>query len=133
MQVYEKSTTRVPNYTQIYFPYSTLTSACQGLACTRTVSIFRTLSYMQTRFRHQKQTILHRYWNEINSKSIATQLFYQHTPIDTAIYEKFVCYNDKPKYTDLFITQSVLTSFFPVDPDDRVIMESQCIIKTSRA
>jgi len=29
-------TTRVPNYTQIYFPYSTVTSACQdsGLACT---------------------------------------------------------------------------------------------------
>jgi len=23
-------TTRVPNYTQIYFPYSTETSACQG-------------------------------------------------------------------------------------------------------
>jgi len=24
----------------------------------------------------------------------------QHTPIDTAIYEKFVCYNNKTKYTD---------------------------------
>jgi len=23
-------TTREPNYTQIYFPYSTVTSACQG-------------------------------------------------------------------------------------------------------
>jgi len=43
------------NYTQIYFPYSTVTSACQGsrLACTWTVSMFRTLTYMQTRFRHQ--------------------------------------------------------------------------------
>jgi len=50
-------TTRVPNYTQIYFPYSTLTSACQGsgLACTRTFSIFRTLTYMQTRFRQQNK------------------------------------------------------------------------------
>ena len=35
----------VPNYTQIYFPYSTVTSVCQGsgLACTQTVTIFRTL------------------------------------------------------------------------------------------
>ena len=50
-------TTRVPNYTQIDFPYSTITSACQGslLACTRTVSIFRTLTNM------------HRYRNEINT------------------------------------------------------------------
>jgi len=46
---------RVPNYSHIYFPYSTVTSACQGsgLACTRTVSIFRTLTYMQMHFRHQ--------------------------------------------------------------------------------
>jgi len=30
------------NLTTIYFPYSTVTSACQGsgLACTRTISIF---------------------------------------------------------------------------------------------
>jgi len=64
-------TTRVPNYTQFYFPYSMVTSACQdsGLACTSIVTNFGTLTYMQ------KQT----------------QLFYQHTPIDTAIYEKFVC------------------------------------------
>jgi len=42
-------TTDVSNYTHIYFPYSTVTSACQGsrLACTRTVSIFITLTYMQ--------------------------------------------------------------------------------------
>ena len=62
-------TTRVPNYTQIYFPYSTLTSACQGsgLACTRTVSIFRTLTYMQTRFSSPKQNILHRHWDETNT------------------------------------------------------------------
>ena len=48
---------RVPNYTQIYFSYSIVTSACQesGLACTRTVSIFITLTYMQTRFRHQNK------------------------------------------------------------------------------
>jgi len=39
-------TTRAPNYTHIYFPYSAVTSACQG-------SIFRTLAYMQTCFRHQ--------------------------------------------------------------------------------
>jgi len=50
-------TTRVPNYTHIYFSYSTVKSACQGsgLACTRTISIFRTLTYMQMRFRHQNK------------------------------------------------------------------------------
>ena len=50
-------TTHVPNYTQIYIPYSTVTSACQGsrLACTRTVSIFRMLTYMQTCFGHQNK------------------------------------------------------------------------------
>jgi len=34
----ENTSFTVPNYTQIYFPYSTVTSACQGsrLACTRT-------------------------------------------------------------------------------------------------
>jgi len=38
-------TTRVLYYTQIYFPYSTVMSACQGsgLACSRTISIFRML------------------------------------------------------------------------------------------
>ena len=36
MQVYEKSYNGVPNYTHIYFSYSTVTSACKGsgLACT---------------------------------------------------------------------------------------------------
>jgi len=50
-------TTRVPTYTQIYFSYSTVTYVCQGsgLACTRTISIFRTLTYMQTRFRQQNK------------------------------------------------------------------------------
>ena len=38
-------------------------------------------------------------WNK-NGKSIATQLFYQHTPIDTVVYEKFVCYNYTTKYID---------------------------------
>jgi len=50
-------TTHLPNYTQIYFTYSTVTSACQGsgLACTQTVSIFITLTFIQTRFRHQNK------------------------------------------------------------------------------
>jgi len=70
MQVYENSyKPHVPYYTQIYFPYSTVTSACQGsgLACTRTVSIFRTLTYMQTRFRHQNKPFWIWYRNEINT------------------------------------------------------------------
>ena len=52
-------TTSVPNLTQIYFPYSTVTSAWQGsrLACTHTITIFRTLTYMQKRFRHQNKPI----------------------------------------------------------------------------
>ena len=58
MHFFFKLITRVPNYTQIYFSYSTVTSACQGcgLACTRTVTIFRTLTYMQARFRHQNKS-----------------------------------------------------------------------------
>jgi len=50
-------TKRVPNFMQIYFPYRTVTSACQGsgLASTQTISIFRTLRYMQARFRHQNK------------------------------------------------------------------------------
>jgi len=61
-------TTREPNYKQIYFPYSAVSSACQGsgLAFTRTVSIFRTLTYMQTRFRHQNKPF-YSYRNEINT------------------------------------------------------------------
>ena len=53
-------TLRVPNYRQIDFSYSTVTSACQGsrLVCTWTVSIFRTLTYMQTRFRHQNESFI---------------------------------------------------------------------------
>jgi len=37
------------------FAYSTVTSACQGsgLACSCIVTIFRTLTYMQKRVRHQ--------------------------------------------------------------------------------
>ena len=98
-------------------------------------------------------------WNKY-SKSIATKLVYQRKPINTAIYEKFVCYNHKTKYTDwcpipndggwgiclrmwkpvkeialkilnngrVYITRSIITHFFPMDPDDRVIMESQCRI-----
>ena len=56
---------------------------------------------MQTRFRHQNEPFyMVSEWKKY-SKSIATQLFYQHTPIDTVVYEKFVCYNHKTKYTDL--------------------------------
>ena len=53
-------TTCGPNYMQIYFQYNTVTSACQGsgLACSWTVSIFRTLSYMQTRLPHQKTHLI---------------------------------------------------------------------------
>jgi len=50
-------TTCVPNYMQIYFSYSRVTSACQGsgLAYTRTISILRMLTYMQMRFCHQNK------------------------------------------------------------------------------
>ena len=55
---------------------------------------------MQTRFRHQNKPDWYQKvsdWNKY-SKSTATQLFYHHTPIDTVIYEKCVCYNHKTKY-----------------------------------
>ena len=58
-------TTRIPNYTQIYFLYSTVTSACRGsrLACIRTVSIFMHADA----FSSPKQTILYSYRNETNT------------------------------------------------------------------
>jgi len=61
-------TTRLLNYMHIYFAYSTVTSACHGsgLACTRTVSIFKTLAFLDA-FSSPKQNILHRYLNEINT------------------------------------------------------------------
>jgi len=98
-------TTRVPNLMQIYFLYSTVTSACQWslLACTRTVTIFRTLTYMPTRFVTKTNHFTYvSEWNKYG-KSIATYLFYQHTPIDTVVY---VCYNHKTKYTDWCPIQS---------------------------
>ena len=61
-------TTRVANYTQIDFPYRTVTSACQGsrLACTWTVSIFKPNVHADA-FSSPKRIILHRYRNEINT------------------------------------------------------------------
>ena len=35
--------------------------------------------------------------------------------------------NGRVYITRSFITRSVITCFFPVDPEDRVIMELQCI------
>jgi len=52
---------------------------------------------MQTRFRHQNKPFC---IGIGMSKSIATKLVYKRKPIDTAIYETFVCYNHKTKYTD---------------------------------
>ena len=51
---------------------------------------------MQTLFRHQNKVLERNNY----SKSIATKLVYQRKTIDTLIYEKFVCYNHKTKYTD---------------------------------
>ena len=57
-------TTCVPNYTQIYFSYSTVTSACQGrgLACSCNVTIFTCRQVFIT-----KTKCLYRYWNEIKT------------------------------------------------------------------
>ena len=62
---------KTPNYAQIYFPYSTVTSACQGsgLACTQTISIFRTLTYMQKLFKMKIITVnqlQHTYFTNIH-------------------------------------------------------------------
>ena len=72
---------------------------------------------MQTRFRHQNKP----FCIVIGMKSIATKLFYQHTPIDTAIYEKFVCYNHKTKYTDVPYQMTVGGAFVYVCERDHVI------------
>jgi len=46
-------TTLMPNYTQIYFPYSIVTST--GTTVLGLFLFFLTLTYMQTRFRHQNK------------------------------------------------------------------------------
>jgi len=70
-------------------------------------------------------------WNKY-SKSIAAQLFYQHTPIDTSIYKYFVCCKCKTKYTDWMSHTKWrwvghLFTYVKPGKDDRVIIESQCI------
>ena len=90
-------TTCVPNYTQIYFSYSTVTFACQGrgLACSRNVTIFTCRQVFIT-----KTKCLYRYWNEIKTVNQLQFNYFTNIHIDTAIYEKFVCYNHNTKYTD---------------------------------
>ena len=149
MQVYEKS-----YYTQIYFPYSTVTSACHGsgLACTCNVTFWNANVHAEA-FSSLKQTVLHRYRNEIITV-YQLQLNY-FTNIHLLIPRSLnsVCYNHKTKYTDwcpipndggwgiwlrlwkevalkilnnghVYITRSVITRFFLVDRDGRLIMES---------
>jgi len=55
---------------------------------------------MQTRFRHQNKPFCLDIGINKYSKSIATKVVYQRKLIDTAIYEKFVCYNHKTISTD---------------------------------
>ena len=49
---------------------------------------------MHKHFCHKNKT----FFIGIEVKYIATQLFYQHTPIDMAIYKSFQCFSHK--YTD---------------------------------
>jgi len=62
----------------------TVTSACQGsrLACTWTVSIFRTITYMQTHFHHQ---------NKPFCIGIEIKLFYQRTHLLIPRFMKSLC------------------------------------------
>ena len=61
------------------------------------VSIFRTLTYMQMRFCHQNEL----FCIDIGMKQTVNQLQFNYsTNIFLLIYEKFVCYNHKTKYTD---------------------------------
>ena len=111
--------------------YSTVTSACQGsgLACTLKVTIFRTLTYMQKRFRHQNKP-LYREWNNY-SKSIASRLV--HLLIPRFIPNDGgwgICLRmSKPvKAVTLKILNNVRVYITLVFfSDERVIMESQCI------
>ena len=72
---------------------------------------------MQTRFRHQNKSS-YRYRNEINTvNQLQPNYFiYQHTFIDSAIYEYLLCYNYKTKYTYVKImkiyAQKVTLFFF---------------------
>ena len=88
------------HYTETLLPFMEILMYWPKLpACCKRFT--RYWSRFSDAFSSPKQTILHSYQNEINAVNlIATKLFYQRKPIDTAIYEKFVCYNHKTKYTD---------------------------------
>jgi len=120
---------------------------------------------MQKRFSSTKQTILHRYRNELNIvNQVQLNYFTIIHLLILRLYKYFMCYNHKTKYTDWcpilndggwgiclsmwkpgkrsrfdqFEQRSHVYNavyynmFFPVDPGDRVIMESQCIPPQSK-
>ena len=139
-------TTRVPNYMQIYFPYSTVTSAFQwsGLAWTRT-NYLRTLMYMQKHFHHKNKPF---YRNEINTVNQLQLNYFTNIHLLIPPFINMLCVwwllqnddgwgiglrmwkpgrgriNDFDQFEQRVACN--IMDFFPVDPDNPVLMESQC-------
>ena len=61
------------------------------------VIIFRTLTYMQTRFRHQNKPL---YRNEINTVNQLQLNYFTNIHLLIPQFMKSLCYNHKTKYTD---------------------------------
>ena len=69
-------TTRVPNYTHIYFSYSNFCLSRQGASLYLDHFYFQNANVHADAFSSPKQTILHRYRNEINCTVNQLQLNY---------------------------------------------------------
>ena len=61
------------------------------------VIIFKTLTYMQTRFRHQNKPL---YRNEINKVNQLQLNYFTNIHLLIPRFMKSLCYNHKTKYTD---------------------------------
>ena len=104
-------TTRVANNTQIYFPYSTVTSACNGsrLACTRTVSV--TVNQQQLYYSTNIHLLIPRFMKSMCVITIKlntlTDVPYQMTVGVAFVY---VCERGRDNGR-VYITQSVITQY----------------------
>ena len=104
MQVYEKSYNACTQLHANLLPlqYSNFCLSRQWASLYSQCYYFQNANVKAEAFSSPKQTILHSIGIRMKliRNSIASHLFYQHTPIYIAIYKYFVCYNYKTKYTD---------------------------------
>ena len=129
MKKQKNLTMRVSNYTHIYFPYSNFCLSRQWASLYSDRFYFKNAIVHADAFSSPKQNILHRYRNEINPVN-QLQLNYStniHLLIPWFMKSLCVITIHLNTLTDVPYKMTVTGAVFLVDPDDRVIMESQCI------